>query len=38
MMTPDDKVGGWVKKDPNYDDIILKWSLIDFQTQLIPAF
>jgi hypothetical protein len=24
----DDKVGGWVKKDQNHDDVILEWSLI----------
>ena len=27
MMTSDDKVGGWVKKGQNYDDVILEWSL-----------
>ena len=27
MMTSDDKVGGWVKKGQNHDDIILEWSL-----------
>ena len=27
MMTSDDKVGAWVKKDQNHDDIILEWSL-----------
>ena len=27
MMTPDDKVGGWVKKGQNHDDVILEWSL-----------
>ena len=27
MMTSDDKVGGWVKKSQNHDDVILEWSL-----------
>ena len=27
MMTSDDKVGGWVKKGQNHDDVILEWSL-----------
>ena len=27
MMTFADKVGGWVKKGQNHDDIILEWSL-----------
>ena len=27
-MTSDDKVGGWVKKGQNHDDVILEWSLI----------
>ena len=26
-MTSDDKVGGWVKKAQNHDDVILDWSL-----------
>jgi hypothetical protein len=25
-MTSDDKVGGWVKKVQNHDDVILEWS------------
>ena len=29
MMTSDDKVGGWVKKGQNHDDVILEWSLTD---------
>ena len=29
MMTSDDKVGGWVKKGQNHDDLILEWSLIE---------
>ena len=27
MMTSADKVGGWVKKVQNHDDVILEWSL-----------
>ena len=27
MLTSDDKVGGWVKKGQNHDDVILEWSL-----------
>ena len=27
MMSSDDKVGWWVKKGQNHDDIILEWSL-----------
>ena len=27
MMTSDDKVGGWVKRGQNHDDVILDWSL-----------
>ena len=30
MMTSDDKVGGWVKKGQNHDDVILEWSLVEF--------
>ena len=29
MMTFDDKVGGWVKKGQNHEDVILEWSLIE---------
>jgi hypothetical protein len=32
MMTSDDKVGGWVKKGQNHDDVIHEWSLIFIQT------
>ena len=28
MLRSDDKVGGWVKKGQNHDDVILEWSLI----------
>ena len=27
MLMTDDKVGGWVKKGQNHDDVILEWSL-----------
>ena len=27
MMTSANKVGGWVKKGQNHDDVILEWSL-----------
>ena len=27
MLTFDDKVGGWIKKGQNHDDVILEWSL-----------
>ena len=27
MMRSADKVGGWVKKGQNHDDVILEWSL-----------
>ena len=27
MMTSDDKVGGWVKKGQNHDDVILECTL-----------
>ena len=27
MMTSANKVGGWVKKGQNHDDLILEWSL-----------
>ena len=29
MLTSDDKVGGWVKKGQNHDDVILEWSLTE---------
>ena len=29
MMTSADKVGRWVKKGQNHDDIILEWSQIE---------
>ena len=28
MMTSDDKVGGWVKKGQNHDDVILESPLV----------
>ena len=30
MMTSDDKVGGWVKKGQNHDDVILECPLSNF--------
>ena len=30
MMTSDDKVGGWVKKGQNHDDVILECPLMRF--------
>ena len=30
MMTSDDKVGGWVKKGQNHDDVILECPLIKY--------
>ena len=35
MMTSDDKVGGWVKKGQNHDDVILEWSLTKYQSTLL---
>ena len=29
MLTSDDKVGGWVKKGQNHENIILEWSLTE---------
>ena len=29
MMTSDDKVGGWVKKGQNHDDVILECPLVE---------
>ena len=34
MMTSPDKVGGWVKKGQNHDDVILEWSLMSSEFQL----
>ena len=34
MMMSDDKVGGWVKKGQNHDDVILEWSLMYLETIL----
>ena len=31
MMTSADKVGGWVQKGQNHDDVILEWSLTYLQ-------
>ena len=35
MMTSDDKVGGWVKKGQNHDDVILEWSSIGWNEHWI---
>ena len=32
MMTSDDKVGGWVKKDQNHDDVKLECPLTEVGT------
>ena len=34
MMMSDDKVGGWVKKGQNHDDVILECPLMQFLTQV----
>ena len=34
----DDKVGGWVKKGQNHDDIILEWSLTKCSSKTILCF
>ena len=36
MMTSDDKVGGWVKKGQNHDDVILECPLTDIDAQDRP--
>ena len=36
MMMSDDKVGGWVKKGQNHDDVILEWSL-NQEVQILNA-
>ena len=36
MMTSDDKVGGWVKKGQNHDDVILECPLRQLCTSLKP--
>ena len=33
MMTSDDKVGGWVEKGQNHDDVILECPLITHSLQ-----
>ena len=37
MMTSDDKVGGWVKKGQNHDDVILEWFLTMFGQYVRPV-
>ena len=38
MMTSDDKVGGWVKKGQNLDDVILEWPPIKKDLSKLPNF
>ena len=38
MMTSDDKVGGWVKKGQNHDDVILEcpltsWNFLEVMSE-----
>jgi hypothetical protein len=35
MMMSDDKVGGWVKKGQNHDDVILECPLVKLETNMI---
>ena len=37
MMTSDDKVGGWVKKGQNHDDVILEWPLRQNKERIYSA-
>ena len=37
MMTSANKVGGWVKKGQNHDDVILEWSPKD-RNMIIISF
>ena len=37
MMTSDDKVGGWVKKGQNHDDVILECPLIQNPPRNLPG-
>ena len=37
MMTSADKVGGWVKKGQNHDDVILEWSLSKVSISMVPG-
>ena len=34
MIMSDDKVGGWIKKGQNRDDVILEWSLSNKITKM----
>ena len=36
MMTSDDKMGGWVKKGQNHDDVILECPLAQNHIQTYP--
>ena len=38
MMTSADKVGGWVKKGQNHDDVILEWSLTNQKIKISYCF
>ena len=38
MMTSADKVGGWVKKGQNHDDVIHEWSLTLRTKKLVQQF
>ena len=38
MMTSDDKVGGWVKKGQNHDDVILECPLIQRKNDIFVSF
>ena len=38
MLTSDDKVGGWVKKGQNHDDVILEWSLMKERRENLACF
>ena len=35
MMTSADKVGGWVQKGQNHDEVILEWSQTDVCNKII---
>ena len=37
MMTSDDKVGGWVKKGQNHDDVILECPPIELQSVIFVS-
>ena len=37
-MTSDDKVGGWVNKGQNHDDVVLEWSLTEHDKMVNFSF